>query len=81
MCLLDLSSFLCPSHRAVPLSASAGVNGLLTDFPSSQSCGFCLFNNAMIGSLHALEAHPDAVQRVAIVDIGALEADRRTDIY
>ncbi|RYY37264.1 hypothetical protein EON62_01245, partial [archaeon] len=52
-----------------PPGHHAGVNGLLTDFASSQSCGFCIFNSVAIGALHALEAHKDTVRRVAIIDI------------
>ena len=38
-----------------PPGHHAGVNGLMTDLPSSQSCGFCIFNSVAIGALHALE--------------------------
>jgi acetoin utilization deacetylase AcuC-like enzyme len=52
-----------------PPGHHAGVNGLLKDFPSSQSCGFCIFNSVAIGALHALDRWPGRARRVAIVDI------------
>jgi len=47
-----------------PPGHHAGVHGLLED---ATSCGFCIFNNVMVGALHALNSGD--VRRVAIVDI------------
>jgi acetoin utilization deacetylase AcuC-like enzyme len=49
-----------------PPGHHAGLKGLLED---SGSCGFCVFNNVMIGALHALEDHSSRCERVAIVDL------------
>ncbi len=47
-----------------PPGHHAGPNGLLDGVVS---CGFCIFNNVVVGALHALEVH--SVRRVAIVDL------------
>ncbi|GBG27432.1 Ankyrin repeat domain-containing protein 1 [Hondaea fermentalgiana] len=48
-----------------PPGHHAGLEGLLD---SASSCGFCIFNNVMVGAMHALEAYPDTIRRIAIVD-------------
>jgi acetoin utilization deacetylase AcuC-like enzyme len=48
-----------------PPGHHAGVMGLLHD---AVSCGFCILNNICMAAMHALEAHSDKIQRVAIVD-------------
>ncbi len=47
-----------------PPGHHAGPNGLLDGVVS---CGFCIFNNVVVGAFHALEVH--SVRRVAIVDL------------
>ncbi len=47
-----------------PPGHHAGPNGLLDGIVS---CGFCIFNNVVVGALHALEIH--SIRRVAIVDL------------
>lgn len=47
-----------------PPGHHAGRNGLLDE---STSCGFCVFNNVMVGALHAMKTHK--VKKVAIVDL------------
>ncbi len=47
-----------------PPGHHAGPNGLLDGVVS---CGFCIFNNVVVGALHALEVL--SVRRVAIVDL------------
>jgi acetoin utilization deacetylase AcuC-like enzyme/ankyrin repeat protein len=51
-----------------PPGHHAGVMGLLHD---AVSCGFCILNNVCMAAMHALEAHSDKVQRIAIVDFDA----------
>jgi acetoin utilization deacetylase AcuC-like enzyme len=43
---------------------------------NATSCGFCIFNNVVIGALHALTL----VQRVAIIDIDAHHGNGTADI-
>ena len=51
-----------------PPGHHAGTAGLLC---SSFSCGFCIFNNVMVGALHAMDTYPEEIQKVAIIDIDA----------
>lgn len=56
------NAFCCvrpPGHHA-------GKHGLIKD---CISCGFCIFNNVMVGAVHALERYPEVVSRVAIIDL------------
>jgi len=47
-----------------PPGHHAGKNGLLDE---STSCGFCVFNNVMVGALYAMKTH--GLKKVAIVDL------------
>jgi len=49
-----------------PPGHHAGISGLLE---SASSCGFCIFNNVMVGALHSLAKFPDTIKSVAIVDV------------
>lgn len=51
-----------------PPGHHAGIEGIV---PGATSCGFCIFNNVMIGVQHYLHLYEDGDQtpRVAIVDI------------
>jgi acetoin utilization deacetylase AcuC-like enzyme len=46
---------------------------------ANRSMGFCLFNNAAIGALHAIEAH--GLHRVAIVDFDVHHGNGAQDIF
>jgi len=48
-----------------PPGHHAGFEGLLD---SASSCGFCIFNNVMVGAMHALEKFPDEIRKIAIID-------------
>lgn len=48
-----------------PPGHHAGLEGLLD---SASSCGFCIFNNVMVGAMHAMEKYPETIRKIAIVD-------------
>ncbi|KAH9260082.1 hypothetical protein BASA81_001854 [Batrachochytrium salamandrivorans] len=48
-----------------PPGHHAGIEGIV---PGATSCGFCIFNNVMIGVQHYLQTQPTG-KRIAIVDI------------
>ena len=59
-----------------PPGHHAGYKGLI---PGSPSCGFCIFNSAMVGAAHALRG-PLGVRRVALIDFDVHHGDGSEEI-
>ena len=60
-----------------PPGHHAGQDGLIE---VDRGCGFCVFNNVMVGAMHCLHTYPKQVQKVAIIDFDVHHGNGTQDI-